>query len=87
MRIKKTGFYFVEGMPHGGEEPWDGRSGKNSVGWTPYKIWVGDLFECPDCHNQTISGVGHQRIAEHYEPGFKMALVNLNALQLLVKDC
>ena len=54
MRPKKNGYYFLEGMPN---YEWDGKSGKESEGWIPYKLWVGDLFECPDCHAQTISGI------------------------------
>lgn len=87
MRIKKNGFYFVEGKPHGSEVEWDGGQGKNSVGWTPYKVWVGDLFECPDCKTQTVAGIGASRLAEHYEPNFKAVIKRLNAMQLFVKDC
>jgi len=67
--------------------PWDGKSGKHSHGWTPYKVWVGDLWHCPDCHAQIIVGVGHSRLAEHYEPGFTLAIEQTGADQLLVKDC
>jgi hypothetical protein len=87
MRAKKSGFYFVEGMPHGGSEPWDGKIGKGSTGWTPYKVWVGDLYECPDCHAQTITGVSHDRLAEHYEPGFARCIEQTGASRLMVKDC
>jgi hypothetical protein len=55
-RPKRNGVYLCEGMPHGPE--WDGKSGRDSPGWLPYKIWQGDLWECPDCHAQIISGVG-----------------------------
>jgi len=81
MRTKKTGFYFTEGF--GG----DGRQGKHSIGWRPYKIWIGDLWECPDCKSQIVTGVGMQRVAEHYESNFNDILDRTNAKQLLVKDC
>jgi len=81
MRAKKNGFYFTEGM--GG----DGRRGKHSTEWIPYKIWVGDLWECPDCKAQIVVGVGMNRLAEHYEPDFNDILEQTNAKQLLVKDC
>ena len=38
---------------------------------TPYKIWMADLFECPDCGYQLISGFGLNAISEHYMPEFK----------------
>ena len=36
----------------------------------PYKLWMGDLWECTKCASQIIVGVGQQVIAEHYEDGF-----------------
>lgn len=87
MRPKKNGFYFSEGMPHGSEIPWDGEIGKNSVGWSPYKIWVGDLWECPTCLTQIIIGVGPSRLSEHYEPEFTKIAERTGANKLLVKDC
>lgn len=85
MRCKKTGFYFLEGMPHGAD--WDGKSGKDSSGWIPYKLWVGDLYECPDCGASTISGVNRDRVAEHYEPEFDSIVTRTGANQFMVKDC
>lgn len=88
MRAKRNGFYFVEGKPYGGLEAWDGQSGKDSVGWTAYKLWVGDLWECPGCHTQTVAGVAHSRVAEHYENDFEDKLTRTGAMQnLFVKDC
>jgi len=40
-------------------------------GFTPYKIWMADLFQCPDCDYQLISGFGFNCISEHYLPEFK----------------
>lgn len=86
MRCKRSGYYFLEGKPHGGSVEWDGRYGKNSQGWTPYKLWAGDLFECDGCGASAIAGVGQTRIAEHYEPDFAETVRRLGAV-LLVKDC
>lgn len=36
----------------------------------PYKIWLADLWECPDCGHQVILGYGLHHISEHYEPDF-----------------
>lgn len=86
-RPKKNGFYFTEGKPHGASVEWDGKQGKHSAGWTPYKVWAGDMWECPDCGAQIVVGVPHNRIAEHYELDFEDVRLRLNATQLLVKDC
>jgi hypothetical protein len=87
MRCKKSGFYFLEGRPNGGDKPWDNKRGKGSVGWTPYKVWSGDLFECPTCKAQTIAGVGQRPLAEHYQPEFADTVKRTGAHQLMVKDC
>ena len=85
MRPKRNGYYFIEGMPHG--EDWDGTSGKDSPGWLPYKVWVGDLYECPDCHAQAISGVARLPVSEHYLPDFQDLIARTGADRLMVKDC
>ena len=41
MRPKLNGFYFMEGKPS--EVEWDGKRGKTSEGWSPYKLWAGDF--------------------------------------------
>ncbi len=63
MRPKKNGVCWVECKPTGG---WDGERGKDSKGWTNYKLWFGDLYECQGCRAQTIVGSGMRPIAEHY---------------------
>ena len=82
-RCKKTGYYFVEGMPKPGEtrvlpgiqEP---------DRWEPYKLWAGDLWECQGCGHQLVSGTGQSPIAEHYQPQFtKLAAFS----ELQVNDC
>jgi hypothetical protein len=88
MRPKKNGFYFIEGMPHSHPtETWDEKQGKGSTGWSPYKIWVGDLWECPTCKTQTVSGVARIPIAEHYQPEFIDLAKKLGADRFMVKDC
>lgn len=81
---KKNGFYFLEGMPT--EASGDAR-GKDAPGWLPYKLWVGDLWECEGCGAQIVYGVGRDRIAEHYQPEFNQMVDSLNARQLQVNDC
>lgn len=83
MRPKKNGYYFLEGMPVV-ERP---ARGKGAEGWKPYKLWVGDLWECPTCHYQLVSGVAMNPIAEHYQADFKQQVEAFGAGRLLVKDC
>ena len=83
MRLKKSGFYFLEGMPEHGSEG----QGKGAAGWKPYKLWSGDLYECPGCRASTIVGVGFQPVSEHYLPGFAEVVKVTGADRLLVKDC
>lgn len=83
-RVKKTGFYFVEGMPlgnnvkPGNEEP---------QGWGPYKVWSGDLWECQGCGARIVSGVGMEPLAVQHEARFDEILQRVHADQLQVNDC
>jgi hypothetical protein len=87
-RMKKSGYYFVEGMPAptaNGERAPAGRAAPSL--WQPYKVWAGDLWECPDCGAQIIAGTGQNAIAEHYEDGFAKLVSRFGADQLQVNDC
>jgi hypothetical protein len=86
MRPRKNGYYFVEGMPDGSIEPAAQARGKGAVGWEPYKLWVGDLWECPDCHARVVCGVTNFPIAERHHPDFMEKIAALSS-GLLVKDC
>jgi hypothetical protein len=84
-RAKKNGFYFIEGMPVGGvarAEP----GTDHPEQWEPYKLWVGDLYECEGCGAQTIVGVPHVHLAEHYQPDFTENCKRFNAT-FQVNDC
>jgi len=37
----------------------------------PYKLWRADLYTCPDCQAQVITGFGSNPIAEHFQPSYK----------------
>lgn len=82
-RVKRNGYYFVEGMPRvngalpGTQEP---------ALWQPYKLWVGDLWQCEGCGHETVSGVAQRPIAEHYEADFD-AKVALSGTDLQINDC
>lgn len=67
MRPKRTGLFFVEGMPRANNAPIGLRE---PSAWQPYKVWSGDLWECPDCKASVISGTGRDPIAIHHQEGF-----------------
>ena len=82
-RPKQNGTFFVEGMPI---IP-DALSGTAAPHhWKPYKLWSGDLWECQGCGHQIISGVGHQPVAEHYQPTFADDVRAYDA-RLQINDC
>lgn len=33
----------------------------------PYKLWDADLFACPDCHAEVITGFGRAPLVEHWQ--------------------
>lgn len=83
LRAKKNGFYFLEGMQaEDGAQPGTAEPEK----WKPYKLWVGDLWECPGCGAQIVSGVGRDRVAEHYQDDFAER-VKRHGAEFQVNDC
>lgn len=83
-RVKKTGFYFIEGMPSSNDAP-PGTAAPEK--WRPYKVWVSDQWECEGCGTQILSGFGSGPIAEHWETKFGETVKALGADQLQVNDC
>ncbi len=75
-RVLTNGVTVVEGMPVpvAGElqirNNEDIRGLRKPGAWQPYKIWSADLWECPDCGHQLISGWGQQPQAERHHDGF-----------------
>ena len=50
---------------------------KNGVVWedlippdVPYKLYMADLWKCPGCDWQIITGSATTPFAEHFEPGY-----------------
>lgn len=84
-RMKKSGFYFIEGMPVGPDFPAPGTAEPDK--WKPYKIWSGDRWVCEGCGASIVSGVGFAPVAEHYQADFEHYKKSLNATQLQVNDC
>jgi hypothetical protein len=87
-RPKKTGVYFVESKQRPDEFGLPALPGRATPEqWQPYKVWAGDLWHCPDCGHELISGTGMHPIVEDYQADFLLTIGHLNALWLEVKDC
>lgn len=85
-RMKKSGFYFIEGMPaDGARRPAAGTAEPEN--WKPYKVWVADKWQCEGCGAEILSGFGNGPLAEHYQPEFKAMIERTHADQLQVNDC
>lgn len=82
-RPKKNDFSFVEGMPKYGN-PKAGTAEPES--WAPYKLWLGDLWECVGCGSQIVVGTGRVPVAEHFQTDFAEHLARYNT-DLQVNDC
>jgi DNA-directed RNA polymerase subunit RPC12/RpoP len=37
----------------------------------PYKLWDADMYRCPSCGHEVISGFGRGPLAEHYQPDYQ----------------
>jgi len=90
-RCEKNGYMFMEGMPMVNNpmtiEGEDGIRGlRHPEHWKPYKLWRGDLWECPDCGHQLVSGVAPSPMAEHYELNFSQ-IVEAYPPEIQVNDC
>lgn len=84
-RCKKNDFPFIEGMPTGDSD--EALPGTATAGrWKPYKLWLGDRWECEGCGAQIVVGVAKQPIAEHYHPDFAPA-VAMYRPELQINDC
>lgn len=83
-RPKKNGTVFIEGMPiSGSERPAAGLAQPDQ--WQPYKVWSGDLWECPDCGHQIIVGVAGEPLAERHYPDMGSWVEKADGLQ--INDC
>lgn len=80
---KQNGCAFIESMPtSSAAEP----GAATPDLWAPYKLWNGDLWECPGCGANIIVGVAQRPVAEHYEERFDDE-VERYAPEVRVNDC
>ena len=83
-RPKKNGFTFVEGMPTmAGAKP----GIVDAALWKPYKLWIGDLWECEGCQARIVVGVGFNPISIHHLLDFEAQVKKYGGDQLQVNDC
>jgi hypothetical protein len=85
-RMKRSGYYLIEGMPRGnlGRRVEPGIENDND--WQDYKLWCADFWECQGCGNQIISGSGMQPVSEHYKDDFADKK-RITGVQFRVNDC
>ena len=84
-RCKKNDYPFIEAMPIGDAglaEP----GTATPEHWKPYKLWLGDKWQCEGCGAQIVVGVAQQPLAEHYRPEFAPAVACYKP-ELQVNDC
>lgn len=79
-RPLKNGVRVLENMPvvpHGADRVRDNEEirGRRSPGeWAPYKLWVADLWECPDCGHQLVTGFGGGPVVERHHAEFNQTI-------------
>ena len=52
--------------------------------WTPYRVWMADLFECRHCGHRIIAGFAKEPAAVQHEPEFPEAM---KYVAYTVNDC
>lgn len=83
---KRNGTVALEGMPHG---PGSGEPGTASPeSWLPYKLWMGNLWECRGCGAQVLT-TNSRHFSEHFMQEFSSLREHYEKLGLLVRvnDC
>jgi len=83
-RPHKNGVYYVEMKPKAGRDP--ARGQREPEGWTPYKVWQGDLWQCPECGHLMIHGSGRRPVSQDYLPDFEKWVSDSGVIRL-VNDC
>ena len=82
---ERNGVNVLEQMPDGNTPK--AAPGTSEAGrWSPYKLWMGDLWKCPSCATTIVCGVGIKPISEHFQPKFTKELELADDL-VTVNDC
>lgn len=81
---KKNGVFALEQMPNGTAQGPTPPGTVNAQYWQPYKIWVGDLYECHSCGTEIVHGYSGSPISEHYKGDFGDWM---NYVTITVNDC
>lgn len=82
-RAKRNGYYFLQGM----RDSFDVQPGlAEPEKWEAGRIWVADLYACPGCGAEILTGYGRSPVAEKYQDGFAETARRLKADQFQVND-
>lgn len=91
-RPKTNGVRVIEAMPR----PFEGESTirpnekiagrRQPAVWQPYKLWVADLWECPDCGHELITGWAQKPMMERHEPDFNLTCLREHPV-VQINDC
>jgi len=81
--MKKNGVRWEEGMPmYAKVEP----GPEHSANWQPYKLWTSDLWECPNCKHELITGHAFEPLAEHHQKDYQQKK-EIYDVTLRINDC
>lgn len=86
-RPEKNGYRLIEGKPDkrlDGMYPDDFRGNKFPEAWSPYKVWVADLWKCPECFHEIVVGFAEWPLSQDYMENFE-GFCKTAAIQ--VNDC
>lgn len=81
-RIKKNGVPLVENMPKYSEAE---KGPEYMSDWQPYKLWQGDLWECPNCRHEIIVGALNP-VALQHETNFAETVQRFQP-KIWINDC
>jgi hypothetical protein len=71
--MKRQGVEVIEGMPIATE-------------WVPYKLWRADLWKCPCCQIEIVTGFGLAPELERHHAEFDETIAR-RATAIRVNDC
>ena len=84
-RPHKNGYIVIEGKPDKADSVTVNiRGNRHPEMWSPYKVWMTDLYKCPDCGHEIVVGAGFQPVSQDYQDDFEYWTAKS---QLQVNDC